>query len=168
MQQSSQSLNPWLLSYIEQQRSKQSRYKIDKYLLDSGCDPAEIELVWQFFEAPPPIKTASFFKKNQKEKLFVTLGFLLLFVLPFIIRANFPSFDLIFWFIATSFAVLIAMLLFGFKNKQYRTIWIALWGLGVLAVWLLLPLNNSIKMPLLVLGNMGTVIVAGIYDGKNK
>lgn len=48
MQQASQSLNPWLLSYVEQHRNKQSRYQIDKYLIDAGYDVSEIELAWQF------------------------------------------------------------------------------------------------------------------------
>ena len=92
MSQPSQSLNPWLISYIEQQRAKQSRYQIDKYLIELGNDPAEIELVWQSFEPPPPIKTTPFFQKKWKEILLVTLVFLV-FAVSSLLKTYFPSFD---------------------------------------------------------------------------
>jgi hypothetical protein len=50
MTQAQQPLNPWIMSYINEQRHKQSRYEIDKFLLDAGCNPVDIELAWQNLE----------------------------------------------------------------------------------------------------------------------
>ena len=64
MQQSSEAgLNPWLTSYIAQYRDKKSRYEIDKFLIESGYNPAEIELAWNPPDNPPinPIRKT---KKN--------------------------------------------------------------------------------------------------------
>lgn len=64
MQHSSEAgLNPWLTSYIAQYRDKKSRYEIDKFLIESGYNPAEIELAWN----PPdntPINPIPKTKKN--------------------------------------------------------------------------------------------------------
>src|SRR5689334_9063449 len=35
------------MSYIKQHQASQTRYQIDKYLIEAGYNPAEIELVWQ-------------------------------------------------------------------------------------------------------------------------
>src|SRR5690348_8008923 len=53
MQQSSQSLNPWLVSYIRQHKNTQTRYDIDKYLINAGYNPTEIEEVWQHLSKNP-------------------------------------------------------------------------------------------------------------------
>lgn len=47
MPESPQSLNPWLVSYITQHHKRQNRYEIDRYLIESGYNPLEIEAVWQ-------------------------------------------------------------------------------------------------------------------------
>lgn len=39
-------INPWLASYVDQHQGKQTRYEIDKYLIEAGYNPAEIELAW--------------------------------------------------------------------------------------------------------------------------
>src|SRR5690349_16573887 len=119
MSQPCQSLKPWLLSYIEQRRAKQSRYQIDKYLIALGNDPAEIELVWQSFEPPPPIKTTPFFQKNWKEILLVILVFLVVFVVSPLLKTYFPSFDQDFWFISALIMTFIVLLLVGLKTKKY-------------------------------------------------
>ena len=48
MQPSQQALNPWLVSYIQQNHSTKSRYEIDRYLIETGHNPAEIEAVWKY------------------------------------------------------------------------------------------------------------------------
>lgn len=47
MQQSQKTLNPWLVSYITQNRASKNRYEIDKYLIEAGYEPAQIEATWQ-------------------------------------------------------------------------------------------------------------------------
>src|SRR5690242_11808550 len=42
----SQVINPWLNSYIEQHYLSKSRYDIDRYLINAGYDPKEIEEAW--------------------------------------------------------------------------------------------------------------------------
>lgn len=52
--QQTETVNPWLVSYIEQHRNNQSRYEIDKYLIETGYNPAEIEQAWQILRLPRP------------------------------------------------------------------------------------------------------------------
>jgi hypothetical protein len=40
-------LNPWLVSYLVQHHPTKSRYEIDKYLIEAGYSPKEIEIAWQ-------------------------------------------------------------------------------------------------------------------------
>ncbi len=47
MQEIKNSFNPRLVNYIQQHYGKNSRYEIDRYLLEAGHNPAEIEAVWE-------------------------------------------------------------------------------------------------------------------------
>lgn len=47
MQQTPSSLNPWLLSYVLQRHKSRSRYEIDRYLIEAGYNPTQIEVTWQ-------------------------------------------------------------------------------------------------------------------------
>jgi hypothetical protein len=49
MNSSSASVNPWILSYIEQNHTTKSRYNIDDHLLTSNYQAQEIEAAWQYF-----------------------------------------------------------------------------------------------------------------------
>ncbi len=46
-------LNPWIFSYIRHHHNAHSRYEIDRYLIETGANPAEIEEVWAHLVAPP-------------------------------------------------------------------------------------------------------------------
>ena len=47
MQSSQQSINPWILKYITRHQETQTRYQIDKHLIEAGHKATEIEFVWQ-------------------------------------------------------------------------------------------------------------------------
>jgi hypothetical protein len=51
LQQAEATLNPWLFSYIRQHQNQQTRFEIDRYLLNEGANPVEIEAVWQYLAA---------------------------------------------------------------------------------------------------------------------
>jgi hypothetical protein len=91
MTQSHLSLNPWLTSYILQYAAVKSRYEIDKYLIEAGCEPTEIELAWQQ-QLSPKMETKSFKTKLQSKftLLFISyqifgLVFLLVFLFGWIV-----------------------------------------------------------------------------------
>jgi hypothetical protein len=58
MPQFQKPLNPWLTSYISQNAKNKSRFEIDKYLIQAGYDPTEIELAWQWVASGKKIKKA--------------------------------------------------------------------------------------------------------------
>lgn len=63
MLQPQQTLNPWLVSYISQHHKTQTRYEIDRYLLETGYEASKIEAAWQSFE------TASVVELPKPQKL---------------------------------------------------------------------------------------------------
>jgi hypothetical protein len=43
--------NPWLISYLSENQRLKSRYELDKYLLEAGHTPQDIELAWEALSA---------------------------------------------------------------------------------------------------------------------
>lgn len=167
MQQSSQSLNPWLISYIEQQRNKQSRYEIDKYLIAAGYDPAEIEFVWQSFEPVSPENLAAISQKNHRIILFATFV-LIVYEVLLIVTAYFSSFDLIFWLILASLIIFGATFLISARLKDFSLLWLALWNIISISLWILLPSNFTYKPVLIFVFSFGILIILAIRNGKNS
>lgn len=96
---SQQNLNPWLLSYVTQQHQKQSRYEIDKYLIEAGYSPGEIELVWK------NLSQQNAAERSVLDWLYWTLILIILIVIPllstFVFLSLLPSTPLfvVSWFI---------------------------------------------------------------------
>ncbi len=73
--QKQEPLNPWLVSYILQQRFLYSRYEIDRYLLAAGYGSTELEAAWQAVTASasspvPPFITPIQHRTQLTKKLF--------------------------------------------------------------------------------------------------
>jgi hypothetical protein len=64
MQQTSESSNYWLVSYITHQCKRQSRYEIDKYLLEAGYKAQDIEVAWQIISQPVKVAQPSLLAKT--------------------------------------------------------------------------------------------------------
>ncbi len=50
--QSQPSINPWLKNYISQDQSSKSRYEIDRFLIEAGYEPNQIEKAWELLLNP--------------------------------------------------------------------------------------------------------------------
>lgn len=90
------SLN-WITIYIRFHSKERSRYEIDRYLLEAGCDAAEIEAAWQNILTGKPPASLKRLKKRLKQISFLLLllGAVLAGVWVIIVVADFvfPSME---------------------------------------------------------------------------
>lgn len=56
MEKVEEQLDPWIRSYIAVHYPRQTRYEIDRYLIDVGYDPKAIDAVWQVILPTPVLK----------------------------------------------------------------------------------------------------------------
>lgn len=56
MPQPQPSQTDWVYLYVSQNHASKTRYEIDLYLLSNGCDPLELEAVWQTLQGKPEKK----------------------------------------------------------------------------------------------------------------
>jgi hypothetical protein len=80
-----QVVNPWLISYITQQRQSQSRYEIDSYLLEVGYDPVEIELAWQRVKQPDQVFDAQVQPNRTTRAIYLVVGIILIIQFAFML-----------------------------------------------------------------------------------
>lgn len=79
-----QHLNQWILIYISQYKLTKSRYEIDSCLLKAGCNPQDIELVWEHLKSKEQKVRPDAKRRNQRE-LAVFIGSCTLIGLPFLL-----------------------------------------------------------------------------------